>query len=141
MLKLTEVFEEERFMRDIIPQPPDAPGRKNRRFYSGCKFPLGHYSLFPIFSLLKSLTLCAISAAHSIMKIFGFSLLLIFVAFVSACGKKNCKQYIEKVCTDRPQDCEGVKKEATPLTSDQCRIKLNNLQIEEQEKKLLNELK
>jgi len=79
--------------------------------------------------------------AQSIMRLFTLSSIFLAVAFFSACGKKDCKQLIEKICAERPQDCDTVKKETGSLSSDQCRIKLNNLQIEEQEKKLLDELK
>ncbi|AFM14749.1 hypothetical protein Turpa_4116 [Turneriella parva DSM 21527] len=63
-------------------------------------------------------------------------------ALLPGCGKSECKKYTEHFCKDAasPQCASAIEK-VKDLSSNQCRIELNQLQIDEQSKRLEDELK
>lgn len=59
----------------------------------------------------------------------------------TGCGKSECKRYIEKFCADADsQACRQAKERSKGWSADKCRIELNQIEIEEQSKKLDIEL-
>lgn len=66
-----------------------------------------------------------------------------FAAFlVTGCGKSECKRYVEKFCADeKSAACSDAKARSRDWSSDKCRIERNQIEIEEQSKKLDAELK
>jgi hypothetical protein len=67
----------------------------------------------------------------------------LILAFLSAmgCGKSECKRYTEKFCADAMSEaCKQAKERSKGWSSDKCRIERNQLEIEEQSKKLDKEL-
>jgi hypothetical protein len=68
------------------------------------------------------------------------ALVLVLLA-ATGCGKSECKRYIEKFCADAMSEaCTQAKERSQNWSSDQCRIELNQIEIEEQSKKLDKEL-
>lgn len=61
---------------------------------------------------------------------------------VTGCGKSECKRYIEKFCADeKSAACTEARERSRDWSSDKCRIERNQIEIEEQSKKLDDELK
>lgn len=69
-------------------------------------------------------------------------ILLLLAASLPGCGKSECKKYLEHFCKDAasPQ-CAAAIEKAKGMSANQCRIELNQLQIDEQSKRLEDELK
>ncbi len=63
-------------------------------------------------------------------------------ASVAGCGKSECKKYTDHFCKDAasPQCASAIEK-AKDMSANQCRIELNQMQIDEQSKRLEDELK
>ncbi len=63
-------------------------------------------------------------------------------AAVAGCGKSECKKYTDHFCKDSasPQ-CAAAIEKSKDMSANQCRIELNQLQIDEQSKRLEDELK
>lgn len=78
-----------------------------------------------------------------VMRIQCLFLLSTFVALLAtACGKSECRRYTEKFCADETSaSCAQAKERSRDWSSDKCRIELNQIEIEEQSKKLDDELK
>ena len=72
--------------------------------------------------------------------IFGAFLVSAIVAI--SCGKSECTKYKERFCADpKSQACADAEAKVKTWNSTQCRIHKNDLQIEEQSKRLEEELK
>ncbi|MFZ5631150.1 MAG: hypothetical protein ACOY5B_18595 [Spirochaetota bacterium] len=57
------------------------------------------------------------------------------------CGKSECKRYNEKFCADASSEaCKQAKERSKDWSADKCRIERNQVEIEEQSKKLDKEL-
>lgn len=73
--------------------------------------------------------------------VLGAAILIALLA-VNACGKSYCKKYTAKFCTNSDSaECMQAKTTVKDWSNDKCRIELNNVEIEEQSKKLDDLLK
>jgi hypothetical protein len=71
---------------------------------------------------------------------FSAAAALIFLS-AAGCGKSECKRYLEKFCADaNSETCQQAKERSKDWSADKCRIERNQLEIEEQSKKLDKEL-
>lgn len=63
------------------------------------------------------------------------------ILFGTGCGKSECKRYHEKFCADAGSEvCKQAKERSKDWSVDKCRIERNQIEIEEQSKKLDKEL-
>jgi hypothetical protein len=72
----------------------------------------------------------------------SFLSVILLTAAAAGCGKSECKKYTDHFCSDAasPQ-CAAAKEKSKDWAANQCRIELNQLQIDEQSKRLEDELK
>jgi hypothetical protein len=67
---------------------------------------------------------------------------LIVASTAASCGKSECKKYIDQFCSDdKSPACAAAREKTKEWSANQCRIELNQLQIDEQSKRLEDELK
>ncbi len=67
--------------------------------------------------------------------------LVLALLAAAGCGKSECKRYNEKFCADANSEaCKQAKERSKDWSSDKCRIERNQIEIEEQSKKLDKEL-
>jgi hypothetical protein len=77
------------------------------------------------------------------MRKLVYLLLFVATAILSVgCGKSECKKYRSKFCTDENSAvCKEAAQRSKDWSADKCRIEFNQIQIEEQAKRLEDELK
>lgn len=64
------------------------------------------------------------------------------LCFALAGCKSECDRYLEKFCADQQSPlCASARERSKNWTQDQCRLERNQLEIEEQSKRLEQELK
>lgn len=75
--------------------------------------------------------------------VFGLLCLLAAIAFVTAaCGKSECTKYTDRFCADpKSAACADAAAKVKVWSSTQCRIENNKLLIDDQSKRLEDELK
>ncbi len=79
------------------------------------------------------------SGLRLLLPVFSSAALLVLSA--TGCGKSECTLYNEKFCADlNSEACKQAKERSKDWSADKCRIERNQLEIEEQSKKLDKEL-
>ncbi|MBS0617586.1 MAG: hypothetical protein JSR44_05315 [Spirochaetes bacterium] len=64
------------------------------------------------------------------------------LTFFVGCGKSECKKYTALFCADEKNPaCLAAREKVKNWSSDQCRIEHNKIRIDEQSKRLDDELK
>ncbi len=67
---------------------------------------------------------------------------VVVVLAAASCGKSECKKYNDHFCADdKSPQCAAAREKTKDWSANQCRIELNQLQIDEQSKRLEDELK
>ena len=76
----------------------------------------------------------------SVFSVLG--LVAAFALVTVSCGKSECTKYTDRFCADpKSAACADAAAKVKVWNSNQCRIQNNDLQIEEQSKRLEDELK
>jgi len=77
------------------------------------------------------------------IKFFALGIICVLgLAVLAGCGKSECKKYTALFCADEKNPaCLAAREKVKNWSSDQCRIEHNKIRIDEQSKRLDDELK